>query len=291
MGNAFTLLSWNVQRPGRGRIAGVIDAITSRRPDVVTLQEANDRVASRLAESGYPHQVYGRHKSYPPGRRDHMPKHAALVASSWPLTPDIGWTAAACYPSLFARAMLETPIGPVDVVTAHIPNGSSNGWRKVQHCQLLGRVLREAAPRSRILTGDFNEPREFLADGRVVSFAAELRANGELGLDGTVSKGIEDIEGPHTWREWDRAVCDLFSASFHGLSHVIERAGGTLHPMPVTHQTRAANRFFDHAFVSRELGVRVEYLHELRGPNGSDHSALMLSVSRRSVPDTPAWHA
>lgn len=264
-------------------------AITSREPDVVTLQEANDRVAKRLAESGYEHQVYGRDGSYPAGLRDHVPKHGALVASRWPLTPDIGWTAGACYPSLFARAVIETPIGPVDVVTAHIPNGSSNGWRKAQHCQILGRTLRAAAPGARILTGDFNEPREFLPDGRVLSFGAELRASGELALDGEVTKGTEKTEGPHTWREWDRAVCELFQPGFHGLTHVIERAGGTMRPMPITHQTRAANRFFDHAFVSRGLGVGYEYLHELRGPEGSDHSALMLSVARRRVPETAAW--
>lgn len=289
MGESLRLMSWNVQRPGPGRVDGVLAAILAREPDVLTLQEANDRLSERLAEQGYVHQVYGRSDDYPPGKRDHVTKHGALVASRQPLEADIDWTGEACYPSLFARALVESPIGPVDVVTAHIPNGSANGWRKAQHCQILGRVLRTAAPGTRVLTGDFNEPREFLPDGRVVSFGANRHESGALRLDGEVRRHTDDLDGPHTWWAWDRAVCDLFNPGFHGLTHVIERAGDSMRPMPVTHQTRTGNRFFDHAFVSRDLEVRYEYLHELRGDEGSDHSALLLTLERRSVLELEAW--
>ena len=290
MPSRLRLLSWNVQRPGRGRLDAVVDAIVAREPDVLTLQEANDALVRRLAERGFAHQVYGRDGTYPTGKRKHVPKHGALIASKTRLEPEIGWTKAACYPGLFARAAVETSLGTIDMLTAHIPNGSANGWRKAQHCQVLGRVLRDAPPATRILTGDFNEPRAFMADGRVVSFAASIDESGRLALDGEVRKGIEDLDGPHTWREWDRAVCDLFRPSFHGLTHVVERAGGSLRPMPVTHETRSAPRFFDHALVSRDLAVvEVTYLHELRTGGVSDHSPLLVELRRRPVADTEAW--
>ncbi len=44
-----------------------------------------------------------------------------------------------------------------------------------------------------------------------------------------------------------------------------------------------------HGQTSRELEVRHEYLHELRGPNGSDHSALLLDCTRREPRETLTW--
>jgi endonuclease/exonuclease/phosphatase family metal-dependent hydrolase len=45
--------------------------------------------------------------------------------------------------------------------------------------------------------------------------------------------------------------------------------------MPVSHVNRGHPRWFDHMFVSPHFRVeQCEYVHELRGPELSDHSAL-----------------
>lgn len=283
------LLSWNVQRPGRGRIREVVDAIASLEADILTLQEANQRVAEQLVDLGYEHQVSQFTHEYAHHDKWNVPTHGALIASKFELEPDIAWTEEACYPVLFARARVDTPIEEIDVVTAHIPNGSSNGWRKAHHLRALGQMLRESQPASRVLTGDFNEPRDILADGRVVGFGADIRSSGSLNVEGQERKGTEGLTGPFPYREWDRAVADLFAPTYHGLEHFLMRTRKSLRPKPVTHETRKSPRFFDHAFVSVDLKVTGRYLHELRTSKVSDHSAILLNISRRARTGEPEW--
>jgi endonuclease/exonuclease/phosphatase family metal-dependent hydrolase len=54
---------------------------------------------------------------------------------------------------------------PLELVNTHVPDGSGNGWRKVEHFEGLYRYLaRTWSPegRPRILCGDFNSPRREL---------------------------------------------------------------------------------------------------------------------------------
>ena len=67
--------------------------------------------------------------------------------------------------------------------TAHIPNGSGNGWRKIDTFHALAAELRRAKDSPRILTGDFNEPKRFEDSGQIVTFGGES-------LDGRMPWGV-----------------------------------------------------------------------------------------------------
>ena len=72
----------------------------------------------------------------------------------------------------------------LELVNTHVPNGSSNGFRKVEHFEGLYRHLaRTWSPngRPRVLCGDFNSPREERADGTVITWGQ--RSDGELVTD------------------------------------------------------------------------------------------------------------
>ena len=102
-------------------------------------------------------------------------KCQCLVASRWEVTPDdIGWRRCAPYPELLGRATVSAPDeGDIDVFTAHIPNGSDHGWKKIDTFHVLSAALRGASDKPRILTGDFNEPKLFLRSGQIVPFGGE----------------------------------------------------------------------------------------------------------------------
>lgn len=282
------VLSWNVRWQGFGKRAGaVVDAVIRDEPDVVTLQEIpNDQgeaVLKALAMGGI---VHGHFFGKPKGRR---PSHGVLVAGKHPIAPRVGWARKAKYPAFFGRARIDWPALPdgIDVFTAHIPNGSSNGWVKVEHLQLLGVALQWAPDAPRLLTGDFNEPQQFRSNGQIVSFASDLREDGGVRVSGKFRKGTDE---PKPRADWGRAVRDVLSPSAHGLANVIEAKHGMV-PTPVTHLVSGKHpRCFDHGFASRHFEV-VEsgYHHEWRTNGWSDHSALWFVVRPREVGPLTAW--
>jgi endonuclease/exonuclease/phosphatase family metal-dependent hydrolase len=279
------LLSWNVRWQGFGaRIERVVEAIVAQKPDIVTLQEVPAKnaanVEGRLRDSGLELAYFWQGTLTSNGA---TVKHGVLIASRWPVKARRRWAKAARYPDLFGRALVAVPdIGDVDVVTAHIPNGSANGWVKVEHLQLLGQALLGAPDLPRILSGDFNEPREFRASGQIVPFGVTPREDGSLSASGNYTKGLPDGEVRQRV-DWARAVWGVLSRHAHGLSNVIEARHGLV-PMPVTHVVSGSTRCFDHAFVSGHFEVvDAGYHHEWRSPEShlSDHSALWATLRWR----------
>ena len=63
------------------------------------------------------------------------------------------------------------------VFSVHMPNGSGNGWAKIDAFEALATALEERPTGARIVAGDFNEPFRFEA-GTVVSFAYPARRAG-----------------------------------------------------------------------------------------------------------------
>ena len=55
------------------------------------------------------------------------------------------WRRRAPFPELLARATVSLPDEQdIDVFTAHIPNGSGHGWRKIDTFTVLSATLRRA---------------------------------------------------------------------------------------------------------------------------------------------------
>ena len=143
MARSTTLITWNVA----GRImrqGEQIDAVASRKPDVVALQEVTPSTAERwragLGELGLVHALEA-----PPtaGRRLGL-----LVAAREPLQP--------LDPTAVERpeSALAVALPAFDLLNEHVPN-ARNGWIKPETLAALRKTL-ETWSRPRVLCGDLN---------------------------------------------------------------------------------------------------------------------------------------
>lgn len=245
----------------------LIAAIAAHAPDIVALQEVPWRgdthvdILQRLADAGWPHAMY----SGVPGSADK--RYGNVLASRWPRAADTPWSPAPPWPQSLLGAMVETPAGKVRVVVAHIPNGSGNGWRKVETLEALSAGLSDDV--STVVCGDFNEPRAFLRDA-VRSFGERRRADGTWTRDG-MKRGVCGRRFER--RRWCDAVDALLGPNAaHGLQLAWRRVGWGA--APVTHRVRGRERCFDHIVVSPRL--RVDAF-------GSDDSVLGTRVSDHAI--------
>jgi len=297
------LLSWNIHFQSLpGKLDKVIEAIRSVSPDIVTLQEVKtslaDNVAIRLADIGLVH-AHCSGKDAPPtamrkstqGERLKRKEYQCLIASRWPVKAGGNrWRRRAPFPELLARATLSLPDGQkIDLFTAHIPNGSGNGWRKIDTFNVLSVALRRGNDSPRILTGDFNEPQQFRKSGQVVPFGATIHEDGGTSSQGSFSKF--GVERPRI--EWANGVRSVLAgASQHGLRDAYRDLHGFEMATPVTHCTTHNNpRCFDHTFVSRHFEVAgCGYYHEWRNKGWSDHSAMWTKLTfRDKIPELIEW--
>lgn len=282
------LISWNLRFQSlSSQMDNIVAALDGARPDIVTLQEVAsseaDRLIQRLAEIGLGH-AYDSAASAPEGPYGRK-KYQCVIASRWPVEPrGDKWRREAPFPELLGRATVSTPDGDLDVFTAHIPNGAANGWRKIDTFNVLSAALRRAGDAPRVLTGDFNEPRQFRRSGHIVTWGEKLYENG-----GTSSPAWKDQHGEERpGIEWTRGVRSVLAgASQHGLRDAYRSLYG-FGAIPVTYRTTRGNpRCFDHTFVSRHLDVlNCGYFHEWREAGWSDHSAMWTKF--RLVPHQPA---
>ena len=261
-------VTWNVAR----QRAPVLDALVRiAPPDLATLQEvtidAQDEFRERLVATGLKHIHYS-------GRTDVPSKHYGnIIASRWPLDAvqlqysreELPW------PQLLAQVTMTVNGQSIVVITAHIPNGSNNGWEKIDTFQVLAKLVRQAKGRLCIVTGDLNEPQFTMQDGHVVTWGQEQDGEGRFACwDEWEFRGRTG-----TGARWDAAVRRLFeNNNDHGLRHAYWEAHGH-GAMDVSHSSRGKPRWFDHMFVSTDFRVEsCVYLHALRAPGLSDHSAL-----------------
>ena len=271
---ALSVLTWNINR----RSADSLDAVESLpapAPAVLTLQEVTrdqePAIRKRLEGLGYATEY---------ARRPHAKKdYGSLVAvhdsltTLEPLDPaDFGFP----YSELVAHVKLDTDGGPVNVITAHIPNGSGMGWEKVDTLEALKWMVLTLKGEPIILTGDFNEPQWDMQDGKIVTWGQDPDTHGHYDcwdfwkFEGRTGPGIR----------WDTAVRWFFeSTDESGLRNAFWEAKGK-HKPEVSHRSRGNDRWFDHIFISEHLRVdSCEYQHAFRTDEYSDHSALLASLS------------
>ena len=276
------ILTWNVNF----RRAESVEAIRGLDADIVMLQEVKhgiaDGIAAALRSTGLENSCYSGLAS------DDRKRYGNITASRWPVSPaKRGWAPRMPWPQLSLRATVHTPSGDIDVVNVHIPNGSGNGWSKVESLEVLGDFLERSPGVARILAGDFNEPQRVLPSGVLVSWGQVIGPGGSVRLGRRNSGGagpgrFRDRQGREDdLRRWDRAVRRIFKgATEHGLRHVREMLGLGAGSIPVTHVVHGCPRYFDHLFLSRHFratayccvdSVRENLTH-------SDHSAVYADV-------------
>ena len=278
------LASWNI-KGNNGvsptRRAALITALNAVDADVVVLQEVawkgglHEDLMRRLAACGWGSAAYG--GVVGSGTK----RYGNLIASRYPLEHDESdWAPGVPWRQSLLRVTVDAPSGRCAVVGAHIPNGSGNGWRKIETFEALARAL---APREGALpvlvAGDFNEPREVSADGTVIPFAMTKRRDGQWSAEG-VKRGKCGRTFPRQrWVDGVRAI--LGQQPRVDLTHAARATGGPA-AWHVTHEVRGAGRFFDHILVSSHwsvlaTGVEGGVLHD----GTSDHALVWAEVQPR----------
>ena len=264
-----------------------MDAVGSVAPDVIMLQEIGrkptvvQRFNDGLAGIGLDNFFCSADLT------SERKKYGCIIASKWPLTPhEPGWAPGVPWHQLLARATVQVDGTDIDVITAHIPNGSGNGWKKVETFEALATYLANAPDQPRILGGDFNEPREVRPTGQMVTWGQKVCTDGTLATSGTKKGKCGETHPRYRWDHGVRSV--LAGASSHGLRHAfLDRHGWRTEP---THVIRGKPRFFDHLLVSHHFDIDdAGYRHDWREPsNGmkklSDHSAAWAALQLQSAP-------
>ncbi len=272
-------LTWNIaaiRGASDTRLAEIARHLASERPDVVMLQEVGDGVVEALQRALV---AVGFTAFAAPSERLPGKPYASVIAARWPLAPvDPRWAVGAPWPQLLARATMTVGDRSIEVVSAHMPNGSGNGWRKIDTFVALAKALGAAPKAPRILGGDFNEPQDLLRNGQIVSFGAKKKPDGTYSWEGNrrMPKATTRSSKPESRprEEWEQAVRSVLGpAAPHGLAHVYRWADSDA-PIPVTHEKARGPRFFDHLLVSSDFTVEQSgFLHAWRTPGLSDHSA------------------
>ena len=261
------VVTWNVHFQG----ARILDALNGQ-PDVLTLQEVTFDQRSEFKERL---GVMGLECCPDSQRHTGGKRYGNLIASRWkidPVKPRYSREKPP-WPELLVQASVSVNGRAFFVISVHIPNGSGYGWKKIDTFNALKDAVREAKGKACIVTGDFNEPRYMLQNGRIVTWGQEWDARQGHFVCWPPWKDRSGILG--SGKKWDSAVRWLFEKqNGHRLQHAYWQVHG-YGALAVSHVTRGQARWFDHIFVSPDFRVeQCKYLHELRLERYSDHSPL-----------------
>lgn len=177
-------------------------------------------------------------------------------------------------PQSHSSALIQIGNAEVEVHATHVPNGSANGWVKIEHFHALRAGLAPPHERPQILMGDFNTPQRE-GDLGLVTFGqnpdGSFQASGKSIKPFTPERPFDAV----LWDEGERAVLeglpnecgmpDAFRVLHPGA------ADGTWAPRGNDDRTRR----FDHIYATEDLKPQaVRHINELRHDDLSDHSAV-----------------
>ena len=272
------LLTWNLNR----RTDEALEPLRAlrKRPDVLALQEVSLEQLPSLTDAllalGYT-VLDSCDPAATEKRYGTIVAVAAGIAAARVVTQGFPW------PQLVMHARLQTDAGPLSVISVHVPNGSGNGWRKIEALEALRKTVLRCAGEPLVVAGDFNEPQFALQDGHIVTWGQDLEGERYEVWDSWTYDGVSG-----SGERWDSAVRWFFERTDeHGLRNAYWLSHGQ-GAMEVSHVSRGSDRWFDHIFVSRQFAVdSCDYLHEWRTHGYSDHSPLRAELSptpRREIP-------
>jgi exonuclease III len=251
------VVTWNVA----GRVRALPEqasALAAVGADLVCLQEVTARTEplwrAALTEAGLA-SIESAVASLPaaPTRR----RLAVLTAARSPLTrldaPEVPWP----------ERLLLCAVDGVEVINLHSPIAPAPELAKIRTHEAVASFLSSLEPGPRILCGDLNTPRREFEGGDVLTFAHD-------------TKGRLRPERGERWDRAERALIrdlgwtDAFRA-LHGYEH--REASWTFK------DDRGGWRL-DHVLLSLLKPVAAAYAHDWRRAGLSDHSPLIVDVTR-----------
>jgi exodeoxyribonuclease III len=131
------LISWNVQQGGGQRLKQQIEALTERNPTIVALQEVTARSVSvyelELRRIGLLHVADSFSLAPQPNALTGPRRYGEIIASRWPLRTLPPEEFPIPWPERVLSAVFDSPCGPLELHTTHIPPGATNGWTDPTH--------------------------------------------------------------------------------------------------------------------------------------------------------------
>jgi exonuclease III len=269
------LLSWNVA----GRVNSLprqVESIKEVDPEIIALQEVTPRTepmfCSYLSQAGYEFILTSFQLADPSEERKGARLYGELTASRFPLTPlppadfQIEWR------ERVLSAVVESPLGPIELHNAHIPCGSSHGWTKIDTFEGIYQRLAKASEIPRILCGDFNSPQAEFADGTVVTWGQSIWKNGTV-------KTI----GDERWArgEWN-VIAGLADYDLVDIYRFVNGYSAQEISWSAKRKGVEYGRRFDHVFGSRKFVYKsCGYLHKFRQTGLSDHSPIIVEFYKQ----------
>lgn len=273
--------TWNIKGNngiGRARRRDIVSALDATSPDVIVLQEVawkgdlHADMMHRLKACGWHAAAYSGIVGSTTKR------YGNLIASQFPLEYDnTDWAPGVPWRQSLLRVTVDGPDGEFVVIGAHVPNGSGNGWRKIETFEALARSFDTNTPTPpTIVAGDFNEPQAVLADGTVIPFTMTKRSDGQWSSDGQKKGKCGRTFPKQRWVDGVRSILGRYPSV--DLTHAARVTGGAS-AWHVTHQVQGKDRFFDHILVSSHWTVlETGFDHEVRINGTSDHSLVWADV-------------
>ena len=247
-----------------------VEALISRQPSTICLQEVRSKavepITRKLQAAGYRYF----HDTVCDAVKNNRSK-GNMVVSIYPFEHLPEYIVVPFTESVVS-VNVETPHGKIKIHNAHIPNGSSYGWKKIETFEAIFKTLSSEDDNLRILCGDFNSPQAELPNGETVTWGQRLSRNNEVFL---IRNNLRWHQGElSVIRELaDHNLADVFR-QLHGYgleeySYLVRRKGEIV-----------SRRRFDHVFASQELRPQTcVYLHQFREVGLSDHSPIEVLFS------------
>jgi exonuclease III len=221
------LISWNVAR--RNCTGRQVEKIIALQPDVLALQEVTIKSRAAFRTCLALTQLIFVIDSFdlaPDLDVLRGPRQVGeLIACRWPfraLDPmdfEMPWS------ERVLSVIINSPLGNVELHTAHIPPGSSNGWIKVYTLEGIFHRLAVNCDTHRILCGDLNTPKEENSDGSVITWGGGRQRWDKA--EWSVLKGLAEYDLEDVYR------------SLHGYGKT-----------EFSHCVRGRGRRYDHVFAS-----------------------------------------
>lgn len=253
------ILTWNIKQRQKSRLNKITDGVEQISADIVGLQEVDsyllESFAPKFKALGY--QVL----SY---EFDEKP-YCNLILSKYPASKVNRWKRDCDFPDLLSRARIKTPQGNIDFFNCHIPNGRKHGFEKIRTIDALLKRLEATKGETRIVVGDFNEPRSESKQG-IESWAYE-------------TKPEKDRPSRKQRDHWDSTVKNLFEGKQgHGMRDVHGYKVGAYTHIRGSGKSKTPCRY-DHIFCSKHFRiVSCKPLHDSSLEQASDHSPLVAKL-------------
>ena len=167
----------------------------------------------------------------------------------------------------------------LEIYTTHVPPGSSNGVIKVKHFEGLFSHLIKDTQNPKILTGDFNSPKEEFLSGEVVTWGQKINKDGKVRL--SVNPKWKDDCTAERWDAAERGIIEKHSElGMKDAFRVINGYEDNSCSWFLNRKDVQLGRRYDHVFCSNELEpIKCLYDHNPRLDGLSDHSPIIAEIS------------